>query len=85
MLYSEYIGLLAATLTTVSFVPQALHSWKTRDLSGISLPMYSMFSAGVLLWLIYGILISSWPVMIANAITLLLACVVLILKVKAKK
>ncbi len=84
MNYSEYIGFLAATLTTVAFVPQAFQSWKTRDLSGISLPMYSMFSTGVLFWLIYGVMIKSWPVMIANAITLMLACLVLILKVKAK-
>lgn len=84
MHYSEYIGFLAATLTTVAFVPQALHSWKTRDLSGISLPMYSMFSAGVLFWLIYGVMIQSWPVIIANTITLILACVVLTLKVRSK-
>lgn len=83
MPYSEYIGFLAAILTTVAFVPQAVHSWKTRDLSGISLPMYSLFSAGVLFWMIYGILINSWPVAVANAITLLLACVVLMLKVKS--
>ncbi len=81
---SEYIGFLAASLTTVAFVPQALQSWQTRDLSGISLPMYSMFSTGVLFWLIYGVMINSWPVMIANAITLMLACVVLILKVRSR-
>lgn len=84
MNYSEYIGFLAAALTTMAFVPQALQSWKTRDLSGISLPMYSMFSTGVLFWLIYGVMIKSWPVMIANAITLMLACVVLGLKMKSK-
>lgn len=84
MNYSEYIGFFAATLTTMSFVPQALQSWKTRDLSGISLPMYGMFSTGVLFWLIYGVMIESWPVMIANAITLMLACVVLILKIRSR-
>lgn len=74
------VGYLAAALTTLAFLPQALHSWKTRDLSGISLPMYALFTAGVALWLIYGIFIASMPVIIANAITLLLAAMVLWLK-----
>jgi len=63
-------------------VPQAHHSWKTRDLSGVSLPMYSLFSLGVLGWLIYGLMITSWPIIAANSITLVLACVVLVLKLK---
>ena len=83
--YSDVIGYFAALLTTLAFVPQALHSWKTRDLSGISLPMYSMFSAGVAGWLIYGLLICSWPIIVANSITLLLACAVLVLKIKHLK
>jgi len=69
-------------LTTTAFVPQALQSLKTRDLSGISLPMYSLFSLGVLGWLIYGLLIDCWPVIAANSITLILACIVLYLKIK---
>ena len=76
----ELIGFLAATLTTIAFFPQALKSWRTRDLSGISLAMYSMFSLGVGLWLLYGILLGSWPIVVGNAITLALAVVVLILK-----
>jgi len=63
-------------------VPQALQSLKTRDLSGISLPMYSLFSLGVSGWLIYGLMIDSWPIIAANSITLILACIVLYLKVK---
>lgn len=82
MNFSETIGYVAAFLTTIAFVPQAYHSWQTRDLSGISLPMYSLFSAGVFFWLIYGFLIVSWPIMIANTITFTLACVVLYLKIK---
>lgn len=78
---SEFIGYFAALLTTLAFVPQALQSWRTRDLSGVSLPMYGMFSLGVFGWLIYGIMIDSWPIMLANSITLILACVVLCLKV----
>lgn len=79
---TDLVGYFAAFLTTFSFVPQAHHSWKTRDLSGISLPMYSFFSLGVAAWLVYGLMIASWPVIIANSITLLLACSVLWLKLK---
>ena len=79
---TELIGYFSAFLTTLAFVPQAHHSWKTRDLSGVSLPMYSLFSLGVVGWLSYGILITSWPIVMANSITLVLACVVLCLKLK---
>lgn len=79
------IGSIAAMLTTISFVPQAYQSWKTRDLSGISLPMYTLFSSGVAFWLVYGLMITSWPVIIANGITLILACVVLLLKIRSLK
>lgn len=79
---TELIGYFSAFLTTLAFVPQAHHSWKTRDLSGVSLPMYSLFSFGVVGWLCYGILIVSWPIIVANSITLILACVVLCLKLK---
>ena len=78
---STLLGYPAAFLTTIAFVPQALHSWRTRDLSGISLPMYALFTLGVALWLGYGVAIGSWPVIIGNAITLLLASVVLWLKI----
>ena len=78
----EILGYFSAFLTTFAFVPQAYHSWKTRDLSGVSLPMYSLFTAGVLGWIIYGFNIGSWPVLLANIVTLLLACTVLGLKLK---
>ena len=73
----DWIGYLAATLTTASFVPQAWLTFKTRNVSGISLGMYSVFTAGIALWLAYGILIVAWPVVIANTITLLLAAGIL--------
>ena len=76
---SELVGYMAATLTTVSFVPQALHSFKTKDVSGISL-MYSIFTLGIALWLAYGLLIGAWPIVIANVITLVLASLILALK-----
>jgi MtN3 and saliva related transmembrane protein len=78
---SNLIGYPAAFLTTVAFVPQAWKSWRTRDLSGISLPMYALFTMGVALWLTYGIIIGSMPIIVANAITFLLAFMVLWLKI----
>jgi MtN3 and saliva related transmembrane protein len=80
---SDLLGYPAAFLTTIAFVPQALHSWSTRDLSGISLPMYALFTLGVALWLGYGLVIGSLPVIAANAVTLVLASVVLWLKIAA--
>jgi MtN3 and saliva related transmembrane protein len=79
---ANLIGTFSAFLTTLAFVPQALHSWKTRDLSGISLPMYSLFSVGVAGWIVYGLMIGSWPIIAANVVTFILACAVLILKLK---
>ncbi len=77
----DLVGYVAAILTTVAFVPQALTSWRTRDLSGVSLPMYSIFTAGVAMWLAYGVMLGSWPIIIANAVTLALSGAVLVLKV----
>jgi MtN3 and saliva related transmembrane protein len=78
----EIIGYCAAFLTTVAFLPQAIHSWRTRNLSGVSLGMYSLFTAGVGLWLIYGIIIEKWPLILANAITFALALSILLLKLR---
>ena len=77
---TDVIGSLAACLTTASFVPQAWLSFKTRDVSGVSLLMYSVFTVGVALWLVYGLLLGSWPMVIANAITLVLALMILGMK-----
>ena len=60
----ELIGYAAAFLTTFAFVPQAIVSWRTRDLSGVSLGMYSLFTFGVGLWLIYGLIIEKWPLIL---------------------
>jgi MtN3 and saliva related transmembrane protein len=76
----DLIGYGAATLTTLAFIPQALKSWLSRDLAGVSLSMYGLFTLGVALWLAYGVIIGSWPVIVANAITLVFAGVVLALK-----
>lgn len=78
----DVIGSVAAVLTTASFVPQAWHSFKTRDVSGISLGMYSLFTVGVALWLVYGVLLVAWPLIIANSITLALAVTILGMKLR---
>ncbi len=82
--FIELLGYCAAFLTTIAFLPQAIRSWKTRDLSGISVGMYSLFTAGVGLWLIYGLIIEKWPLILANALTFLLSISILFLKVSAK-
>jgi MtN3 and saliva related transmembrane protein len=78
----DALGFAAGTLTTAAFVPQVLKSWATRDLRGISLRMYGLFTLGVALWLLYGIALMSWPVIISNAVTLALAGGVLLLKLR---
>jgi MtN3 and saliva related transmembrane protein len=78
----EIIGYCAAFLTTVAFLPQAIQSWRTRDLRGISLGMYSLFTAGVGLWLVYGLIIEKWPLILANALTFALALSILLLKLR---
>jgi MtN3 and saliva related transmembrane protein len=79
---SELIGYCAAFLTTLSFVPQAWLTFRTRDVRGISLGMYSVFTFGVALWLLYGVLMGAWPILLANAVTLALASVILTMKVR---
>ena len=83
-LFQDLVGYAAATLTTLAFIPQTLHSWRSRDLSGVSLGMYSLFTCGVALWLLYGIVLESWPIIVANAITLALSGSVLFLKLRHK-
>lgn len=79
---SDLIGYLAACLTTLSFLPQALHTFRTRDVRGISLGMYALFTAGVALWLVYGWLARAWPVVAANLVTLVLALAILVMKLR---
>ena len=79
----EIIGYCAAFLTTIAFLPQAIQSWRTRDLSGISLGMYGLFTLGVGLWLIYGLIIEKWPLILANALTFALAFSILLLKLRS--
>jgi MtN3 and saliva related transmembrane protein len=82
MTATDWIGSAAATLTTTAFVPQAWKVWRTRHTADISLGMYILFTLGVTLWLAYGIQLESWPIIIANSVTLLLAGIVLALKIQ---
>jgi len=85
MQLSDALGYLAATLTTASFVPQAWRTFRTKDVSGISLKMYVVFTVGVAVWLAYGIVLGEVPMMLSNSSTLVLACAVLAMKVKYRK
>ena len=85
MTLQDSIGYIAATLTTASFVPQALLTLRTRDVAGISLAMYSAFTAGVMLWLLYGISLGEWPIIIANALTVALAALILATKIAVER
>ena len=76
------LGYLAGALTTIAFVPQLTRTWRTRSAEDISFGMLLTFSIGVLLWLIYGLLIRSPPVILANIVTLILASAILALKIK---
>jgi MtN3 and saliva related transmembrane protein len=81
MISNDTLGYLAAALTTASFLPQAALTLRTRDVSGISLGMYSAFTLGVALWLAYGWRIGEWPIIVANALTLALAATILVTKI----
>ena len=84
MLSTDLIGYFAAALTTAAFVPQAWLTWKTRQTYGVSLAMYGIFTAGIALWLAYGLRLGAMPIVAANFITLLLACFILIMKIRYK-
>lgn len=77
----DTLGFLAGTLTTASFVPQAWLTFRTRDVSGISLAMYSVFTLGIVAWLVYGLMLGAWPVIVANGVTLALAAAILAMKI----
>jgi MtN3 and saliva related transmembrane protein len=82
MNYTDTIGTLGATLTTVAFMPQVWQTFRTKDVSGISLGMYTVLTIGISLWVIYGWLIVAWPVVIANGVTLSLALAILVMKLR---
>ena len=82
MQVSDVLGYVAGTLTTIALVPQAWRSFRTKDVSGISLRMYWIFTLGVAIWLAYGILLGETPMILANSVSLVLACAVLAMKLR---
>jgi len=76
------LGLVAGLLTTVAFLPQVWKVWKSRSARDISLPMYLIFTLGVALWLVYGLMTAALPIIVANAVTLLFAGAVLVMKLR---
>jgi len=82
--WTSLVGFAAGVLTTFAFVPQVVAIWRNRSAKDISLGMYVTFTLGVVMWLSYGILLESWPMILANFVTLLLAGSVLLMKLKFK-
>lgn len=76
------VGLIAATLTTISFVPQVLRTWRLKETRDISLWMFVLFALGIFLWMVYGFLIGDLPVIAANIVTLFLVMIILFFKLK---
>jgi MtN3 and saliva related transmembrane protein len=76
------VSALAATLTTAAFVPQALHIIRYKETRGISLHMYLVFAIGVAFWLLFGLMITNWPIIVANAVTLALSVTILAMKLR---
>ena len=83
--FIEIIGFIAAILTTVAFLPQVYKTWKTKDVSSLSLPMLLIFFIGVFFWLIYGFLKNSPPIIFANSITIVSAFLLMYYKIKYGK
>ena len=78
----EWLGYVAATLTTVAFVPQAIKTIRSKDTRSISLGMYAVFTVGIAFWFGYGIVLGSWPMIVSNVITFALSATILVLKLK---
>jgi len=79
-----YIGYLAALLGTICWIPQACRAWSTRDTSGLSLPSNLMFLATVSLWLIYGLMIGDWPLILANICAVIAMLTIVAAKLRFK-
>ena len=84
MTTTDLLGLVAGMLTTAAFVPQVVKAWRTRSTHDISLWMFALFNTGLVLWLAYGVLIGSWPIVVSNIITLALALTILYFKLRYK-
>ncbi|HEV7521604.1 MAG TPA: SemiSWEET transporter [Candidatus Angelobacter sp.] len=82
MRLTTLLGFIAGTLTTISFVPQVLHAWRSKRCDDLSWAMLLTFSTGVVLWLVYGLRLCAMPVIMANAVTLVLLLVIMVMKAR---
>jgi len=78
----DLIGAVAGTLSTIAFIPQAWRIWRTRSARDLSLPMYLIFTSGVALWFVYGLMLGAVPIIVCNGLTLVLAGTVLAMKLR---
>lgn len=81
----EYVGFLAAIITGIALIPQAIQIWRSGNFSCISIIVYSLFTSGAATWLLYGLLIHKWPLILSNTMSLILAGSILILKIRSRK
>lgn len=84
MTTTDLLGLVAGMLTTAAFIPQVVKTWRTRSTHDISLGMFALFNTGLVLWLVYGVMIDSLPIVVSNIITLALALTILVFKLRYK-
>lgn len=82
MISLDLLGFIATAFTTSSFVPQVWRTWKTRDVSGISLPTYAIITIGLALWLLYGLLKNDLPLIVANAVMVVLTGAITFMKIR---
>ena len=78
----SYLGFLAAFCTTIAFIPQAVKVYKSNHTKDISMGMFSLLNIGLVLWLWYGLIIDSFPIIISNAVTIIFALYILITKIR---
>ena len=76
------LGMMAGTLTTISFIPQVIKIYKTKDAKDLSIATFYIFSCGVFLWLVYGVVMREWPIILANGVTLILIFLIIAMKIK---
>ncbi|MDO8525443.1 MAG: SemiSWEET transporter [Candidatus Omnitrophota bacterium] len=75
------LGIMAGTLTTISFIPQVIKIYRTKDAGDLSIATFTIFSCGVFLWLLYGIAAGEWPIILANGVTLILIFLIIAMKI----
>jgi len=83
--YTTTLGIIAGILTTIAYLPQLLKTWKSKSANYLSWSMLIVLCIGIILWLIYGFSVQDIPIIAANVVTLLLAAIILILKIRYRK